>query len=569
MAGVRLSELSELAAGSADSLIGPAGSATAVFGPGGSADPTGEADPLVTGVTLRAQDVRPGDLFAALPGTRVHGAAFAAQAVAAGAVAVLTDPAGADQLIPGNGTVPGRLDTATDIGTQTGSGTGTDGADARDDGAGVGVPVLQVPDVRAVLGSLAAQVYGDPSGTLPVVGITGTSGKTTTGYLLEAALGADGTVTGLIGTVQTRLAGTVLPSALTTPEAPDLQALFAVMVERGVGAAVMEVSSHALALGRVAGTRFALAVFTNLSQDHLDFHPDMESYFRAKELLFDGRAARGLVVVDDEWGRRLAAGHPDVATLSGAGGPADYRVTAVRATPSGAQHFTLELPGGRAVDARIGLPGGFNVVNAAVALAAADLLGRDVDRAAAALPEVAVPGRMQRVDAGQDFLAVVDYAHKPAAVESVLRAVRSAVTGRVIVVLGAGGDRDTGKRAVMGHEAARGAEVVIVTDDNPRSEAPADIRAQVLAGSHAATGGRAVEIREIGDRRAAIRAAVAAARPGDAVVIAGKGHERGQDVGGVVHPFSDVEELDAALVDRPPAPDAPGTRPDQQDGHTR
>nr|WP_240189206.1 UDP-N-acetylmuramoyl-L-alanyl-D-glutamate--2,6-diaminopimelate ligase [Nakamurella flavida] len=500
--------MSELTSGVADpAAVGtPAGDGSA-----------GSADPLVLGVTLRAQDARPGDLFAALPGTRVHGAAFARQAVAAGAVAVLTDPAGLADL------------------------------------AGVDVPVVAVPDVRAVLGPLAARVVGDPSRTLPVVGITGTSGKTTTGYLLEAALAADGTRTGLIGTVQTRLAGDVLPSALTTPEAPDLQALFAVMVERGVGAAVMEVSSHALSLGRVAGTRFALAVFTNLSQDHLDFHPDMESYFRAKELLFDGRAQRGLVVVDDEWGRRLAAAHPEVATLSTSGTPADYRVVADTSTPSGAQQLTLQLPDGRRVEATVGLPGRFNVANAAAALAAVDLLGRDVEQAAAALAAVAVPGRMQRVDAGQDFLAVVDYAHKPAAVGAVLRAVRSAVTGRVIVVLGAGGDRDTGKRAVMGREAAHGADLVIVTDDNPRSEVPAAIRAQVLAGAREPDAGGAAaagQVREVGDRRAAIRAAVAAARPGDAVVIAGKGHERGQDIGGVVHPFSDIDELAAALAGR-------------------
>ncbi len=479
-------------------------------------------DPRLTGITLRAQDVRPGDLFAALPGSRTHGAGFAADAITAGAVAVLTDEPGLE-LIRGAGPLV--------------------------------VPVLVTPSPRALLGSVAAVLYGDPSGTLQVVGITGTAGKTTTCYLLEAALAADGSRPGLIGTVQTRIAGEVAPSALTTPEAPDLQALFAVMLERGVGVVAMEVSSHALALGRVSGTRFAVGAFTNLSQDHLDFHRDMEDYFAAKSKLFDGRSARHVVDVDTSWGARLAAEHPDALTVSVTGKDADWTVRDVRVSATGIQHITLAGPGpergpGRTVTVDLAIPGAFNVANAAVAIACVDALGRDVQQAADAIAGVVVPGRMERVDAGQDFLAVVDYAHKPAALAAVLDAISEDLTGRLIVVVGAGGDRDTGKRPVMGAEAASRADLLIVTDDNPRSEDPASIREQVLAGARTAAG--KAQIEEIGDRRAAIRAAVAAAGSGDAVVIAGKGHELGQDVGGVVHPFSDRDELAAALAERGP-----------------
>ena len=482
----------------------------------------------LSGITLRAQDVRPGDLFAALPGTRVHGAQYAVAAVEAGAVAVLTDPAGAAHLT----TDPG----ATDL----------------------GVPVLVADSPRALLGSIARAIYGDPSRQLAVVGITGTSGKTTTCYLLEAALAADGSKTGLIGTVQTRIDGEVAPSALTTPEAPDLQALFAVMLERGVSVVAMEVSSHALSLGRVSGTAFALGAFTNLSQDHLDFHHDMEEYFAAKALLFDGRAARHVVDIDDPYGARLAAAHPDALTVSGTGNPAaSWSVAAVEISTTGIQHVTLRGPRDRVITLDLALPGAFNVSNAALAMACIDGLGRDVQQAADALTGVVVPGRMERVDAGQDFMAVVDYAHKPAALAAVLDAIRDGLTGRLIVVIGAGGDRDTGKRPMMGEQAASRADLLIVTDDNPRSEDPADIRAQVLAGARTPVDpdqiqpvGRA-EILEIGDRRAAIRAAVGAARTGDAVVIAGKGHELGQEIAGVVHPFSDRVELMAALTDAP------------------
>ncbi|XVV02071.1 UDP-N-acetylmuramoyl-L-alanyl-D-glutamate--2,6-diaminopimelate ligase [Actinosynnema sp. CA-248983] len=464
------------------------------------------AHTAVSGVTLRAQHVRAGDLFAALPGARAHGADFAEQAVARGAVAVLTDEVGA--------------------------------AKVRD------VPVLVHPNPREVLGALAARVYGEPATQVAVWGITGTSGKTTTSYMVESALRAAGRTTGLIGTVETRIAGERLDSALTTPEAPDLHALLAVMAERGVTDVTMEVSSHALRLGRVGGVGFAVAAFTNLSQDHLDFHPDMEDYFRTKALLFDGRARREVVCVDGEWGRRLVK--PGTVTVATAG-DADWTASDISVSATGEQRFTAHGPDGLVFEVELRLPGEFNVANALLATALLHLQGVDVESIRRGLADVQVPGRMQRVDEGQDFTAVVDYSHKPQAVALALDAVRARATGRIITVLGCGGDRDTAKRPLMGEEAARRSDVLIVTDDNPRSEDPAAIRAAMLAGALNVPDGDRGEVLEIGDRRAAIEHAVGLARPGDVVVVAGKGHETGQEVAGVVHPFSDADTLAHAI----------------------
>jgi UDP-N-acetylmuramoyl-L-alanyl-D-glutamate--2,6-diaminopimelate ligase len=317
------------------------------------------------------------------------------------------------------------------------------------------------------------------------------------------------------------------------------------MAGRGVRGVVMEVSSHALVQGRVGGVRFAAAGFTNLGRDHLDFHGDLESYFRAKALLFDGRAAVEVVDVDDEHGRRLAA-KPGVVTVSTAGRDADWTATDVAAAPDGGSTFTLSAPGGRRRPARVLLPGAFNVANAVLAAALLDAVGVDLDAALEGIAATVVPGRMEPVDAGQPFVAVVDYAHTPDAVATALAALRGGTAGRVLTVLGAGGDRDPGKREVMGRAAAEGSDVVVVTDDNPRSEDPAAIRAAVLAGARAA--GRA-EVREVGDRRRAIAEAVALAGPGDAVLVAGKGHETGQEVAGRVTPFDDRTVLREALAD--------------------
>jgi len=474
------------------------------------AAPENLADLAVTGATLRAQHVLPGDLFAALPGARVHGADFADAAITAGAIAVLTDEAGAAR--------PAIRES--------------------------GIPVLVHDDPRGMLGAVAAWIYGEPSLRLAVLGVTGTSGKTTTTYMIDAGLRAAGLKTGLVGTVETRIAGERLASAFTTPEAPDLQALFAVMVERGVTHVPMEVSSHALALGRANGTRFAVGAFTNLSQDHLDFHPDMEDYFQAKALLFDGRSTAEVVCVDGEWGKRLVTPHTvTVAT----GGEADWTATGITTSRSGEQSFTVHGADGLTLPMTLPIPGSFNVANALLAAACLHTAGISPKDIAAGLSTVEVPGRMERVALGQDFTAVVDYAHKPAAVALALDAMRGRTDGRLIVVLGCGGDRDQAKRPLMGEAAARRSDLLVVTDDNPRSETPAAIRAAMLEGVTGVPASERGEVVEVGDRRAAIATAVGRAEPGDVVVIAGKGHETGQEIDGVVHPFSDRDELRAAI----------------------
>jgi UDP-N-acetylmuramoyl-L-alanyl-D-glutamate--2,6-diaminopimelate ligase len=469
-------------------------------------------DVAVTGITAGSAMVRPGDLFAGVPGRSGHGARFAADALGAGAVAVLTDDAGRAH-------VP------------------------------AGVPVLVVPDVRAALGEVSSAVYGRPSAAMNVLGVTGTSGKTTTTFLMRAGLLAAGRVPGLIGTVATMIGDEEVKTGFTTPEAPEVQALLAVMRERGVTDVAMEVSSHALALGRVGGIAFAAGAFTNLSEDHLDFHADMEDYFAAKTRLFGPHTRRSVVVVDDEWGRRMAASVGADRTVATAGAPATWTARDVAERPGGSTRFTIcgpdvEIAGGCAV------PGRYNVANALLAVALLHEIDVPADVAAPAVAAASVPGRMERIDAGQPFLAVVGYSHKPAAVDGAMLALRPLKANKVIVVLGCGGDRDRGKRPHMGEIAARGAQLLIVTDDNPRSEDPAAIRAAMLAGALAVPPAERGEVLEIGDRRAAIIAAVAAAGSGDTVLVAGKGHETGQEVAGVVHPFDDRAVLRDALSRR-------------------
>jgi UDP-N-acetylmuramoyl-L-alanyl-D-glutamate--2,6-diaminopimelate ligase len=497
---------------------------------------------VVTGVTLDSRAIRPGDLYAALPGANVHGADFVAGAVRLGAVAILTDPVGAAML---------ALDELP-------------------------VPVLVVPDPRAVLGGVGALVYGRASDELTMLGISGTNGKTTTAYLLDAALRAMGRVTGLIGTVETRIGEDRVKSVRTTPESTDLHALFAMMLERGVDTCTMEVSSHALTLHRVDGVRFDVAAFTNLSQDHLDFHGSMESYYLAKASLFTpARAARGVVCVDDAWGQRLVreSGVPVVSVSSRPDMVADWQIQT-----SGRGGSAFDLVGeGQRLSLRSSLPGDFNRVNTAVAALVLMAAGYTADEIGPAFDVGAhVPGRMELVSIGdvasgesdpadsaaaepteapvqsRTPLAVVDFAHTPDAVTAALKALQHNTSGALIVVLGAGGDRDPGKREAMGEAAAAYADVVVVTDDNPRSENPAEIRAAVLRGAVAQerSGQRPPgHILEIGDRGLAIRAAVARAGAGDTVVVLGKGHETGQDIAGVVHPFDDRAELRAALIE--------------------
>ncbi len=465
---------------------------------GVSASGSGDLGTRVGGVTLDSRRVSSGDLYAALPGSHGHGIDYWGQARDAGAVAVVTDAAGAEQVR--------------------------------------GAPMLVVPEVRPVLGRLAALVYAEPATGLRTIGVTGTQGKTTTTRLLEGGLSGAGVPAAVIGTVGTRMLGEDVVSALTTPEAPDLQRLFRQMLERGVEACAMEVSSHALVMGRVNGFAFDVAVFLNLGRDHLDFHRDMDDYFDAKASLFcSEHAGRGLVNIDDEWGRRLVErAEVPVETLSTTGAEADWRATGVELREDGAT-FRVSGPGVE-VAAACPMPGGFNVGNTLAAIAAAASAGYDAGAVADAISRgPGVPGRLERIDEGQDFEVVVDYAHKPDALAATVAALRPVTRGRLVVVIGAGGDRDAGKRPLMGEIAAGGADLLIVTDDNPRSEDPAAIRAEILAGTGAGT----AEVLEIGDRRAAIAEALRRARPGDVVLVAGKGHETGQDVAGVVHPFDD------------------------------
>ena len=476
-----------------------------------------DLDVGVTGVTLDSRAVQPGDLYAALPGARAHGADFAAQAAAAGAAAVLTDADGA----------------------------------ARMRGAGVTLPAIVVEHPRSVLGALSARIYDTTDQGLTMVGITGTNGKTTTAYLVSSALGVLGHRTGLIGTVETRIGDEHVKSVRTTPEATDLHAILAVMEERDTDTCVMEVSSHALSQHRVDGVVYDLALFTNLSQDHLDFHADMEDYFGAKARLFTPEhSLRGLVCVDDVWGRRLVerSGVPVTTLTTLPDREADWTVEVDAQEPS---RFVLR-GSGIELDLRSALPGDFNVANTAMAAVSLILLGEETDAVSRAiLTDPHVPGRMEKVvpaDAAEHLLAVVDYAHTPDAVEAALAALRPATTGRLVVVLGAGGDRDRGKRHGMGRAAAGLADAVVVTDDNPRDEDPATIRAAVLEGARSV--GATSTLVEVEGRREAIREGVRLAReggPGSVVAVVGKGHETGQEVAGVVHPFDDRDELRAAL----------------------
>jgi UDP-N-acetylmuramoyl-L-alanyl-D-glutamate--2,6-diaminopimelate ligase len=425
---------------------------------------------------------------------------------------------------------------------------------------GLGVPEVLVPSARAAMGPVAARFHGDPSAALQVVGVTGTNGKTTTAYLLRALLEATGRRCGLLGTVISVVAGQQRPAARTTPEAIDLQADFRAMLDGGERACAMEVSSHALALGRTDGVRFAAAIFTNLTQDHLDFHDNMEAYFQAKRRLFvpavdapGAQFAPGVCVlnIDDPYGRRLAAELPHALTFA-IDRDADYRAHDVRVGFEGCR-LRLQTPQGERALA-LALPGRFNVANALGALAAAHALGGDLDTLIGALERgVHVPGRLEPVEEGQDFAVLVDYAHTPDSLENVLHAARELVAAhaRVICVFGAGGDRDRGKRPLMGEIAARLADAAIVTSDNPRSEDPDAIIAEILAGAARGRPAGASAVVTLPDRRAAIERAVAEARSGDVVIVAGKGHEQGQELAdGCKIPFDDVAVARAALQAR-------------------
>jgi UDP-N-acetylmuramoyl-L-alanyl-D-glutamate--2,6-diaminopimelate ligase len=483
----------------------------------------------ITALAYDSRRVAPGALFFCVSGLQSDGHDFAKAAVAAGAPALVVERP-----------------------------------------LGLGVPELLVESSRTAMAPLAARFYGDPSSELRVAGVTGTNGKTTTAHLVRALLEAGGERCGLLGTVESVVAGEHRPAARTTPEAIDLQGDFRAMLDGGERWCAMEVSSHALALGRTDRVRFAAAIFTNLTQDHLDFHETMEDYFQAKRSLFvpgadsagpgggmsaavpEGTppAAPGVKVVnlDDPYGRRLAAELDNAVTFA-IDTDADYRAREVEIDLDGSR-FELDSPAGTHT-LSIPAPGRFNVSNGLAALAATHTLGGELNTLIAALERgVRVPGRVEPVEAGQGFAVLVDYAHTPDSLRNVLSTAHEVGRGRVICVFGAGGDRDRGKRPLMGEIGAKLADVLIVTSDNPRSEDPEAIIAQIMAGAGAASRppGTPPVAAEV-DRRAAIERAVALAEPGDVLVIAGKGHEQGQELaGGVKIPFDDATVAREALL---------------------
>jgi UDP-N-acetylmuramoyl-L-alanyl-D-glutamate--2,6-diaminopimelate ligase len=463
-----------------------------------------ELDPEITGLAYDSRQVSTGSLFFCVPGLRYDGHDHAAAAVAAGAVALVAERP-----------------------------------------LGLGVPEVIVADARAAMAPTAARFNGRPTDRLRVVGVTGTNGKTTTAFLVRALLEAAGEQCAVIGTVKTVIGGRdeVLPG--TTPEAIDLQAAFARMLAAGDRACAIEVSSHALELHRADSIHFAASIFTNLTQDHLDFHRSMEDYFAAKRRLFELDPGISVINVDDEHGRRLATGLADPVTF-GIDREADYAAREVAFTLTGAR-FLLDWAEGE-LELESPLPGRFNVSNVLGAVAAVHRLGVPLATIAAALPGIApVPGRFQPVDEGQEFAVLVDYAHTPDSLENVLATARALTDRRLICAFGCGGDRDRGKRPRMGEIAARLADVVVVTSDNPRSEDPRSIVEEILAGVVGAA-----EVETLVDRREAVRRAIGLAGRGDVVVIAGKGHEQGQEFAdGAKIPFDDVLVAREALRDHP------------------
>jgi len=470
----------------------------------------------VTGIVLDSREVTPGDMFAAITGHNGHGMQYLQESLKHGAVAILTDPAGWKML---EDDLPIKLD----------------------------VPVLVIPEPRMWIGAVANVIYGSAAGKLRLLGVTGTNGKTTTATMIESALIAAGKSVAFVGTTGIRIGTQVLESSRTTPEATTLHSLFAHMVDVDVSDVVMEVSSHAMSEHRVGGMQFEVVGFTNLSQDHLDYHLTMEEYFEAKSQLFRPEyASSGVVCIDSAWGERLAVEATiPVITVSATGKKADW---VIELTSEVASRITGPL--GEQAELQLRLPGEFNRANALLAYAMLRLIDVPSLSIVQALNAVQVAGRLEQIQGSNGAAGIegfVDYAHTPDAVERVLAAVRELTTGKVIAVMGAGGDRDAAKRPLMGQIAARLADHLVVTDDNPRSEVPALIRAAVLVGANTASEKQSALVLEVADRSLAISTAVKLANAGDVVVVLGKGHEQGQDVAGVVTPFDDRLVLRLAL----------------------
>ena len=453
----------------------------------------------VLGISHDSREIQPGDLYVALPGANNHGAEFIEQAITSGAVAVASDAHGT--------AIAKKLD----------------------------LPTIELNDPRIAMAHFAARIYGHPEKNLSITGVTGTNGKTTTTHMLRSIFLDAGHHVGVIGTLGTYIDQECIPGARTTPESTDLYALLAVMVERGITHVFMEVSSHALELHRVVGLKFIVAIFTNLSQDHLDFHGSMENYFAAKAKLFTPEYSKSSVIcIDDSWGQKLFSSIEIPAIAIGKSG--DWKTSEAISNANGMTLQNVQLTNGDLVKLQVNMMGTYNATNAACALAASDILGIPMSASLKSLEHIrAIPGRLEKISISSAGTAIVDYAHTPDAVATVLTVIRDASPQKIITVIGCGGDRDTLKRPLMGKIAAQLSDVVIVTDDNPRSEKPSDIRAAVAAG---AAEGKA-QVMEIGDRRAAIAQALRMAQAGDVVAVLGKGHETGQEIAGEVFPFDD------------------------------
>jgi UDP-N-acetylmuramoyl-L-alanyl-D-glutamate--2,6-diaminopimelate ligase len=472
-------------------------------------DVVGDSTTLVTGVSISSKDVQKGDLFIALPGEKSHGAEFVAEAISLGAVAVLTDAEGAAKISQ--------------------------------------LPVIVSSNPRRAAGVISAWFYSEPMRDLYSVGVTGTNGKTTVTTLLHQIMSAAGRESGLIGTVETLIGAEVIPSKRTTPESTELQALSAVMRERHMRNLVMEVSSHAISLERIRGSHFAVVAFTNLSQDHLDFHKTMQAYFEAKAKLFTFEFADLAVInIDDSYGVKLAElTELPVMTVSRDNQNASWHYASITKDYIGA-HVAIRGSGGILIEGKVHLHGGYNFDNLLMAVAIASESGIDPIDIAAILPQLAgAAGRLESVRLGQKFTALVDYAHSPDAVARVLETAHEISDGRVIAVLGCGGDRDSSKRALMGKALHEGSDVAIFTSDNPRSEKAESILVQMTLGLDIHSPSAIIQ-----DRSEAIKAAVNEAKDGDLVLILGKGHEKGQEINGVVHPFDDRVELARAIEDK-------------------
>ena len=469
----------------------------------------GNSSTVISGLTLSSKDVQEGDLFIALSGENFHGADFVPDAIARGAVAVLTDEEGASKVS--------------------------------------GVPVIVSSNPRRAAGVISAWFYSEPMRDLYSVGVTGTNGKTTVTTLLHQIMSDAGRESGLIGTVETRIGDEIISSLRTTPESSDLQALSAVMRERHMRNLVMEVSSHAIALERIRGSHFAVVAFTNLSQDHLDFHKTMEEYFAVKSKLFTFEFGDLAVInIDDSYGKTLAENTElPVMSVSRLDQSATWHYVSIESDYVGA-HIAIRGSGGILIEGKVHLHGGYNYDNLLMAVAIATESGIDPIDIAAILPQLTgAVGRLESVRLGQNFTALVDYAHSPDAVARVLETAHEITDGRVIAVLGCGGNRDASKRSLMGKALHEGADVAIYTSDNPRSEKPEAILVQMTLG---------LDIQEpsavIPDRKEAIKSAVDQAQEGDLVLILGKGHEKGQEIDGVIHPFDDRVELARAIEDK-------------------